>query len=99
MAATSQPSQALIDQVKARLIQTGEWDRIANVLRAQLEESGFEDDLKDLAKEKVRNQPTPNLEGLMEELAPLIHTLMFSDARETVVQQIEVALERIIEKA
>jgi hypothetical protein len=43
---------------------------IARLLRQRLEESGFDDDLKDLAKEKARKAGAPSLAQLVAEVTP-----------------------------
>ena len=60
--------EEVMDQIRARLMQTGDWQRsvllighqrikankmgfrISKLLKARLEETGYDDDLKDLAK-------------------------------------------------
>ncbi|TXT13477.1 hypothetical protein VHUM_00844 [Vanrija humicola] len=61
---------ALMDAIRKRLLETGDWERISRLLRTQLEESGFDDDVKDLAKEKARRGGAPSLGKLVAEVAP-----------------------------
>ncbi|KAF8331015.1 hypothetical protein F5887DRAFT_76839 [Amanita rubescens] len=45
---------ALYAQLRRRMVETGEWDRIMFVLSSKLSEDGWLDELKDHSKEKAR---------------------------------------------
>ncbi|KAF8725230.1 hypothetical protein AX14_008225 [Amanita brunnescens Koide BX004] len=45
---------ALYAQLRRRMVETGEWDRIMFVLSSKLSEDGWLDELKDYSKEKAR---------------------------------------------
>ncbi|RSH90187.1 SAGA histone acetylase and TREX-2 complexes component [Saitozyma podzolica] len=93
------PDQAVLDEIRKRLIETGDWDRLSTLLRSRLEESGWDDDLKDYAKERARAQENLNLESLLKEVTPKAHEMLQPKLREAVVQEIEAVLEREVEKA
>ncbi|OWZ32203.1 protein SUS1 [Cryptococcus neoformans AD2-60a] len=61
--------EATINAIRQRMLETGDWERIQKLLRAHLEESGWVDDLKDLAEEKARAQDVPNLESLVKQIS------------------------------
>ena len=44
--------------------------RISRSLKAHLEESGWDDDVRDMAKETARSMETPNLQALLTEITP-----------------------------
>ncbi|KAL1408446.1 SAGA histone acetylase and TREX-2 complexes component [Vanrija albida] len=90
---------ALLDAIRKRLLETGDWERISRLLRTQLEESGFDDDVKDLAKEKARKAGAPSLGKLVAEVAPAAKGMVSDSVREAVVREIEAVLEREVEKA
>ncbi|WWD21994.1 transcription and mRNA export factor SUS1 [Kwoniella shandongensis] len=97
--AEQQPDEATMNAIRQRLLETGDWDRIQKLLRAQLEESGWADDLKDLAKEKARAQETPSLEGLIKEITQTAQTMVGDGVRRDVMQEIEGVLDREVDQA
>ena len=64
------------EQVRAtihqKLIDTGEKDRLKNLLRAKLEECGWRDELKNYCKEVIKNKGLEKItvEELVAEIAP-----------------------------
>ncbi|WVQ97747.1 transcription and mRNA export factor SUS1 [Kwoniella sp. CBS 9459] len=96
---TERPDEATLNAIKQRLMETGDWDRIQKALRIQLEESGWADDLKDLAKEKARAQETPNLENLMKDIHQSARTMIGESTRRDVMQEIEAVLDREVDQA
>ncbi|ORX33483.1 transcription factor e(y)2-domain-containing protein [Kockovaella imperatae] len=95
----AKPDEEVMDQIKKRLLETGDWERISRALRAQLEEAGWEDELKDLAKERVRAQSTPSLQALLEEISAQANKMIPPHIQKAVQQEIEAALEREVEPA
>ncbi|CAK9784253.1 hypothetical protein CC85DRAFT_324891 [Cutaneotrichosporon oleaginosum] len=87
-----------LDAVRKRLLETGDWERIARLLRQRLEESGFDDDLKDLAKEKARKAGAPSLAQLVAEVTPEAERLVKADLREALVSELEAVIEREVER-
>ncbi|WRT65094.1 transcription and mRNA export factor SUS1 [Kwoniella shivajii] len=96
---TEKPDEATLNSIRQRLMETGDWDRIQKSLRNQLEENGWVDDLKDLAKEKARAQETPNLEGLIKEISETARGMISDNTRRDVVQEIEAVLDREVDQA
>ncbi|KAK8846685.1 transcription and mRNA export factor SUS1 [Kwoniella newhampshirensis] len=94
-----QPDEATMNAIRQRLIETGDWDRIQKLLRAQLEESGWADDLKDLAKEKARAQETPSLEGVVKAITESAQGMVGEGVRRDVMQEIEGILDREVDQA
>ncbi|RSH88227.1 SAGA histone acetylase and TREX-2 complexes component [Apiotrichum porosum] len=110
--------ESTLDTIRKRLLETGDWDRISRLLRQQLEESGFDDELKDLAKETARKQGAPSLAKLVADVTPAANATVLSihpprptrvlvanatglvnmQVREAVVREIEIALEREVER-
>ncbi|RXK42134.1 hypothetical protein M231_00491 [Tremella mesenterica] len=94
-----QPDQEILNQIRTRLMQTGDWDRISRLLSARLQESGWEDELKDLSKETARTQEQPNLQSLIRDIRPKAQQMLDPQIRAAVLQEIQAALEREVEKA
>ncbi|WWD08030.1 transcription and mRNA export factor SUS1 [Kwoniella europaea PYCC6329] len=96
---TEKPDEATLDAIRQRLMETGDWDRIQRLLRNQLEENGWVDDLKDLAKERARSQETPNLENLIKEISETARGMISENTRRDVAQEIEAVLDREVDQA
>ncbi|ODO03043.1 hypothetical protein I350_05888 [Cryptococcus amylolentus CBS 6273] len=73
--------------------------RIQKLLRAHLEESGWVDDLKDLAKERARAQEMPNLEALVKEISENAAGMVNESVRRDVTVEIESVLDREVDQA
>ena len=60
------------DTIMAKLIETGEKDRIKEYLRERLAASGWQDNLKEIAKEVIRKKGTEriSIEELVNEVIP-----------------------------
>ncbi|WVQ68900.1 transcription and mRNA export factor SUS1 [Kwoniella botswanensis] len=96
---TEKPDESTLDAIRQRLMETGHWDRIQKLLRNQLEENGWVDDLKDLAKERARAQETPNLENLIKEISETARGMISENTRRDVAQEIEAVLDREVDQA
>ncbi|WWC59127.1 transcription and mRNA export factor SUS1 [Kwoniella dejecticola CBS 10117] len=96
---TETTDEATLNAIRQRLMETGDWDRIQKLLREQLEENGWVDDLKDLAKEKARAQETPNLENLIKEISETARGMISESTRRDVAQEIEAVLDREVDQA
>ncbi|KIR54479.1 protein SUS1 [Cryptococcus gattii Ru294] len=91
--------EATINAIRQRLLETGDWERIQKLLRAHLEESGWVDDLKDLAKEKARAQDVPNLENLVKQISESAAGMVSANVKRDVILEIESVLDREVEQA
>ncbi|WVW78820.1 transcription and mRNA export factor SUS1 [Kwoniella bestiolae CBS 10118] len=96
---TEKPDEATLNAIRQRLMETGDWDRIQKLLQNQLEENGWVDDLKDLAKERARAQETPNLENLIKEISESARGMINENTRRDVAQEIEAVLDREVDQA
>ncbi|WWD00223.1 transcription and mRNA export factor SUS1 [Kwoniella sp. B9012] len=96
---TEKPDESTLDAIRQRLMETGDWDRIQKLLRNQLEENGWVDDLKDLAKERARAQETPNLENLIKEISETARGMISENTKRDVAQEIEAVLDREVDQA
>ncbi|WWC67610.1 transcription and mRNA export factor SUS1 [Kwoniella pini CBS 10737] len=96
---TESTDEATLNAIRQRLMETGDWDRIQKLLREQLEENGWVDDLKDLAKEKARAQETPNLGNLIKEISETARGMINESTRRDVAQEIEAVLDREVDQA
>ncbi|OCF59162.1 protein SUS1 [Kwoniella mangroviensis CBS 10435] len=96
---TEKPDEATLNAIRQRLMETGDWDRIQKLLRNQLEENGWVDDLKDLAKERARAQETPNLENLIKEISETARGMISENTKRDVAQEIEAVLDREVDQA
>ncbi|PFH47877.1 hypothetical protein AMATHDRAFT_151105 [Amanita thiersii Skay4041] len=59
---------SLYTQIRRRMVETGEWDRIVYVLSAKLGEDGWMDDLKDRSKEYARSMDPLSFQSLLDDL-------------------------------
>ncbi|ODN75276.1 transcription and mRNA export factor SUS1 [Cryptococcus amylolentus CBS 6039] len=99
MSQTTTPDEATLNAIRQRLMETGDWERIQKLLRAHLEESGWVDDLKDLAKERARAQEMPNLEALVKEISENAAGMVNESVRRDVTVEIESVLDREVDQA
>ncbi|EAL21432.1 hypothetical protein CNBD1270 [Cryptococcus deneoformans B-3501A] len=97
--------EATINAIRQRMLETGDWERIQKLLRAHLEESGWVDDLKDLAKgekgdaEKARAQDVPNLENLVKQISESAAGMVSDNVKRDVMLEIESVLDREVDQA
>ncbi|TFK24446.1 hypothetical protein FA15DRAFT_669548 [Coprinopsis marcescibilis] len=79
----SQDLDVLHQDIRRRLIESGEWDHIRAVLYARLNESGWVDEIKDQTKEKARTMEPLSFERLFEGIKPTAqNTIPLSVKRE-----------------
>ncbi|GAA6031864.1 hypothetical protein JCM8097_003308 [Rhodosporidiobolus ruineniae] len=89
--------QDLHDALRTRLIQSGEYSRVLETFRAKIEQTGWEDQLRDLAREKARAQDPPNLQALVNELEPAARDLLPADIRAEVDAMVRAFVEKSVE--
>ncbi|GAA5969324.1 hypothetical protein JCM11641_007552 [Rhodosporidiobolus odoratus] len=65
-----QAQQDLHAALRTRLIESGEYSRVLEVLREGLEKEGWEDTVRDVTREKARIQDPPSLQGLIDAVQP-----------------------------
>ncbi|EIW52857.1 uncharacterized protein TRAVEDRAFT_24245 [Trametes versicolor FP-101664 SS1] len=90
----------LYAQVRRRMIENGDWDRISSRLARELNESGWIDRFRDLSKETARRADTTggiSVEALMTELGPQAQDEVPSAVRQDVIGVLRKLLERQIE--
>ncbi|WVQ79424.1 hypothetical protein IAT38_001522 [Cryptococcus sp. DSM 104549] len=92
-ASTIVPDEATANAIRQKMMETGDWERIQNLLRARLEESGWVDDLKNQAKEQARAQETPNLEELMKSLSESAASSVSPELKRDLTQEVERVLD------
>jgi len=61
---------ALYPQIRKRLIESGEWDRIISTLKERLSENGWLDKVRDQSKETARAMNPLSFEKLLEDIDP-----------------------------
>ncbi|POY71313.1 hypothetical protein BMF94_5625 [Rhodotorula taiwanensis] len=83
--------------LRTRMIQSGEYSKIMDALRLKLDEAGWEDRVRDLAREKARAQEPPNLQGLVNELEPTALDMIPPEARAEVEAMVRAFVEKSIE--
>ncbi|BGP52834.1 hypothetical protein JCM8202_003915 [Rhodotorula sphaerocarpa] len=96
--AEAQVAQAEIQvALRTRMIQSGEYSRIMDALRAQLDEAAWEDRVRDLAREKARAQEPPNLQALVNDLEPTALDMIPADARAKVEAMVRAFVDQVVE--
>ncbi|KAI0653125.1 transcription factor e(y)2-domain-containing protein [Cubamyces menziesii] len=93
-------SAALYAPLRRRMIENGDWDRIAARLARELNESGWIDKFKDQSKEMARaaeNTGGISVDTLMAELAPQAQGEVPSAVRQDIIGVIRKLLEKQIE--
>ncbi|KAI8995204.1 transcription factor e(y)2-domain-containing protein [Trametes punicea] len=91
---------ALYAPLRRRMIENGDWDRIAARLAHELNESGWIDKFKDQSKETARAAEATggvSVETLMAELWPQAQEEVPSSVRQEIVGVIRKLLEKQIE--
>ncbi|GAA5968626.1 hypothetical protein JCM8115_003663 [Rhodotorula mucilaginosa] len=83
--------------LRTRMIQSGEYSKIVEALRSKLDEAGWEDRVRDLAREKARGQEPPNLQELVNDLEPTALDMIPTDARTQVEAMVRAFVEKSIE--
>ncbi|GAA5992005.1 hypothetical protein JCM10908_000692 [Rhodotorula pacifica] len=83
--------------LRTRMIQSGEYSRIMDTLRSKLDEAGWEDRVRDIAREKARGQEPPNLQALVNDLEPTALDMIPADARAEVEALVRAFVEKSIE--
>ncbi|TNY20601.1 transcription factor e(y)2-domain-containing protein [Rhodotorula diobovata] len=96
-AAPQLPSQDLHDLLRARLVQSGEYSRIMDALRAKLDAARWEDSVRDAAREKARAQDPPSLQALVAELEPQALGMIPAEARAEVEAMVRAFVEKSVE--
>ncbi|KPV78350.1 uncharacterized protein RHOBADRAFT_49154 [Rhodotorula graminis WP1] len=91
------PPQDLHDLLRARLVESGEYSRIMDVLRAKLDDAGWEDSVRDAARERARVQDPPSLQALVAELEPQALGMIPADARAEVEAMVRAFVEKTVE--
>ncbi|KAK2459827.1 hypothetical protein APHAL10511_008148 [Amanita phalloides] len=66
-------TDALYAELRRRMIETGEWDRIASTLSSKLNEQGWLDNLMDYAKERARGMPDLTFQSLYDDVLVFAH--------------------------
>ncbi|ORY85312.1 transcription factor e(y)2-domain-containing protein [Leucosporidium creatinivorum] len=97
---SSAPTQAPQDAnsiqaaLRSRLIESGEYEKLLGVLKTRLDEAGWEDGVRGVAREKARVQEPPNLQGLVNEIEPSALDSVPASVR----SEIEGMLQKFVEK-
>ncbi|KAI0919776.1 hypothetical protein AcW1_003059 [Taiwanofungus camphoratus] len=90
-------NDVLYAQLKRRIVEYGEWDRLSSLLVEKLNESGWLDDFRHRSKEMARNMDTPNFEVLVSELGPQAETSVSPTIKQEMSTRIRQYLEKHIE--
>ncbi|GAA5827056.1 hypothetical protein JCM11251_002225 [Rhodosporidiobolus azoricus] len=91
------PQQDLHDALRSRLISSGEYSRVLETLKAKLDEQGWEDKVRDVAREKARAQNPPNLQGLVEEVEHTALEMIPPEVRAEVEAMVRAFVEKSVE--
>ncbi|GAA5898671.1 hypothetical protein JCM6882_000892 [Rhodosporidiobolus microsporus] len=94
---TLAPQQDLHDALRSRLVSSGEYSRVLETLKAKLDEAGWEDQVRDVAREKARAQSQPSLKGLVDELEPTALGMIPPEVRAEVEAMVRAFVEKSVE--
>ncbi|CEQ38889.1 SPOSA6832_00363 [Sporobolomyces salmonicolor] len=89
--------QDLHDALRTRLIQSGEYSRVMEVLRHRLDAAAWADQVRDVAREKARVQDPPNLHQLIEELEPTALGMIPPEVRAEVEKMVQSFVSQAVE--
>ncbi|GAA5859559.1 hypothetical protein JCM8547_006140 [Rhodosporidiobolus lusitaniae] len=95
--AQATPQQDLYQAVRSRLVQSGEYSRILDALKAKLDEAGWEDKVRDVAREKARVQDPPNLQALTGEVEPAALDMIPADVRTEIEAMVRAFVDKSVE--
>ncbi|GAA6006432.1 hypothetical protein JCM10207_004933 [Rhodosporidiobolus poonsookiae] len=98
--ATSAPQQSQQDlhsALRSRLLESGEYSRVLDVLKAKLDQAGWEDQVRDIAREKARVQDPPNLQALVADLEPTALGMIPAEVRAEVEEMVRAFVEKSVE--
>ncbi|GAA5894321.1 hypothetical protein JCM5296_005137 [Sporobolomyces johnsonii] len=89
--------QDLHDALRTRLIQSGEYSRVMEVLRQRLDDAAWADQVRHVAREKARVQDPPNLHKLIEELEPTALGMIPPEVRAEVEKMVQSFVSQAVE--
>ncbi|GAA5993869.1 hypothetical protein JCM5350_006825 [Sporobolomyces pararoseus] len=84
--------------LRTRLIQSGEYSKVMETLRSRLNESNWNDQVRDLAREQARNTAdTPHLASLISTIEPQALDLIPEEVRKEIQEMIHEFVKKSVE--
>ncbi|GAA5875910.1 hypothetical protein JCM16303_004041 [Sporobolomyces ruberrimus] len=84
--------------LRTRLIQSGEYSKVMERLRASLSDSNWNDQVRDLAREEARNSAdTPHLGNLINSIEPQALEMIPKEVREEIQSMIHEFVKKSVE--
>ncbi|PCH34726.1 hypothetical protein WOLCODRAFT_155388 [Wolfiporia cocos MD-104 SS10] len=87
----------LYAQLRRRMVERGEWDRLYSLLAQKLNESGWTDETRDRAQERIRGGEDIPVESVLEELRAGAGESVRAGVRAEVQKAIRVWMEAQVE--
>lgn len=83
-----------------KLVESGERDRLINLLKSRLDETGWKKNLKDYAQKLVKDRGVDNvnIDDLVVQVAPVARKHVPAEVKEEIVSQIRIFLTRELNK-
>ncbi|CAN6623948.1 transcription and mRNA export factor Sus1p [Trichomonascus vanleenenianus] len=91
------------DQLQAavinRMLESGEYDRMKKILRTRLRETGWFDEVNEMALEELSGLDDPNFERISKKLEPQALNIVPEDIKLEMLKMIKTFLDGTVEKA
>ncbi|GAA5843617.1 hypothetical protein JCM5353_007281 [Sporobolomyces roseus] len=97
MTSTIQPPQDLQAALRTRLIQSGEYSRVMETLRARLDSVDWQDQVRDLAREQARSTEQPHLGELIQRIEPKALEMIPDEIRREVEEMMREFVKKSVE--
>ncbi|KAM0793219.1 hypothetical protein ACM66B_000686 [Microbotryomycetes sp. NB124-2] len=83
--------------LQSRMIDSGEYDIIVQALKTKLDQVGWQDSIRALAREKARYQDPPSLNKLVQELESTALDSVPASVRSEIEQMVEAFVQKNVE--
>ncbi|KAF8317430.1 hypothetical protein DL93DRAFT_2077092 [Clavulina sp. PMI_390] len=80
-------------ELQTRMLRSGEWERIFNQLKQELNESGWTDIIMDRAREECRQAPSLSVRTVERNVANGAQALISADTRAVILEEIRQFIE------
>jgi len=81
------------NELHRRMVVSGEWDRINQLLKRGLDESGWTDTVTDHAREECRQAPRLNVRSVERNVAPDAHASIPAEVKASIIEEIRQFIE------
>ncbi|KAK4058058.1 SAGA histone acetylase and TREX-2 complexes component [Microbotryomycetes sp. JL221] len=94
---TTTTTDTLQAALQSRMIQSGEYDMIVESLKTKLDQVGWQDSIRALAREKARYQDPPSLNKLVQELESTALDSVPASVKAEIEQMVQSFVEKNVE--